>query len=178
MTKTAWIDEELQSLKEQGLLANIRTIESPMGAWLQIEGKRVLNFCANNYLGLANHPRLVEVLKRQAERNCHSALAGMTHEAAALLGEAARERERFRNLADRLADREAVDARGNPIGVLALEQMRNTARELDDLDAARHDIADDDAIGARIELCAIETLVDLDAEFAQLRAHGRIDVLV
>jgi adenosylmethionine-8-amino-7-oxononanoate aminotransferase len=35
-----------------------------------------------------NHPRLVEVLKRQAERNCHSALAGMTHEAAALLGEA------------------------------------------------------------------------------------------
>lgn len=35
-----------------------------------------------------NHPRLVEVLKRQADRNCHSALAGMTHEAAALLGEA------------------------------------------------------------------------------------------
>ncbi len=35
-----------------------------------------------------NHPRLVEVLKRQAERNCHSALAGMTHEVAALLGEA------------------------------------------------------------------------------------------
>jgi adenosylmethionine-8-amino-7-oxononanoate aminotransferase len=34
-----------------------------------------------------NHPRLVEVLTRQAERNCHSALAGMTHEAAALLGE-------------------------------------------------------------------------------------------
>jgi adenosylmethionine-8-amino-7-oxononanoate aminotransferase len=35
-----------------------------------------------------NHPRLVEVLKRQAERNCHSALAGMTHELAAALGEA------------------------------------------------------------------------------------------
>ena len=35
-----------------------------------------------------NHPRLVEVLKRQAERNCHSALAGMTHELAAVLGEA------------------------------------------------------------------------------------------
>jgi adenosylmethionine-8-amino-7-oxononanoate aminotransferase len=35
-----------------------------------------------------NHPRLVEVLKRQAERNCHSALAGMTHEVVATLGEA------------------------------------------------------------------------------------------
>jgi adenosylmethionine-8-amino-7-oxononanoate aminotransferase len=34
-----------------------------------------------------NHPRLVEVLKRQADRNCHSALAGMTHELAAMLGE-------------------------------------------------------------------------------------------
>ncbi len=60
MSKTAWIEQELATLAQQGLLANIRTIESPMGAWIQVDGKRVLNFCANNYLGLANHPKIVD----------------------------------------------------------------------------------------------------------------------
>jgi len=56
--KTAWIDEELYGLKEAGLFTNIRTIESPMDAWVSIDGRSLLNFCANNYLGLANHPRI------------------------------------------------------------------------------------------------------------------------
>lgn len=55
---TAWIAEELQQLREAGLYNNIRTIESAMDAWVTIDGQRLLNFCANNYLGLANHPRL------------------------------------------------------------------------------------------------------------------------
>jgi len=59
-TKTDWITAELDSLKQQGLYNTIRTIESPQGAWLVVDGKRVLNFCSNNYLGLANHPRLVQ----------------------------------------------------------------------------------------------------------------------
>jgi len=62
--KTHWIEEELASLKEQGLYTNIRVIESPMDGWVTIDGRRVLNFCANNYLGLANHPRLREAAKR------------------------------------------------------------------------------------------------------------------
>jgi glycine C-acetyltransferase len=53
----AWIDKELAQLDESGLRTTIRTIESPMDAWVTIEGRRLLNFCANNYLGLANHPR-------------------------------------------------------------------------------------------------------------------------
>lgn len=57
-TNTAWIREELQELREAGLYTNIRTIESPMDAWVTIDGRRLLNFCANNYLGLANHPRM------------------------------------------------------------------------------------------------------------------------
>ncbi len=57
-TKTAWIEEEIASLKEAGLFTSIRTIDSPMDAWVTINGRRMLNFCANNYLGLANHPRL------------------------------------------------------------------------------------------------------------------------
>ena len=60
---TAWIADELQHLKDVGLFNEIRTIESPMDAWVQIDGRRLLNFCANNYLGLANHPRLREAAK-------------------------------------------------------------------------------------------------------------------
>jgi len=59
----AWIEEEMAKLREAGLLTNIRTIDSPMDAWVTIDGRRVLNFCANNYLGLANDPRLREAAK-------------------------------------------------------------------------------------------------------------------
>jgi glycine C-acetyltransferase len=58
-TKLNWIDQELNSLKDAGLYNTIRTLSSPQGAWLVVDGKRVLNFCSNNYLGLANHPRVV-----------------------------------------------------------------------------------------------------------------------
>lgn len=61
--KFTWIENELNNLKEQGLYNNIRTIGTPQGAWLEIEGKRVLNLCSNNYLGLANHPRLKQAAK-------------------------------------------------------------------------------------------------------------------
>jgi glycine C-acetyltransferase len=57
-SKTHWIDEQISELKQAGLFNVIRTIESPMDAWVTIDGRRMLNFCANNYLGLANHPRI------------------------------------------------------------------------------------------------------------------------
>jgi glycine C-acetyltransferase len=62
--KLQWLDDELQSLRDAGLYNNIRTLDSPQGAWLQVDGKRVLNFCSNNYLGLANHPKLKEAAKQ------------------------------------------------------------------------------------------------------------------
>lgn len=58
--KLSWVSEELQGLREAGLYNHIRTLNSPQGAWLDVDGSRVLNLCSNNYLGLANHPRLVE----------------------------------------------------------------------------------------------------------------------
>ena len=58
--KLTWIDEELNNLKETGFYNKIRTMDSPQGPSVIVDGKRVLNFCANNYLGLANHPRIVE----------------------------------------------------------------------------------------------------------------------
>ena len=63
-THPDWIKEEIQALKEAGFYSHIRTISSPQGAWLVINGKRVLNFCSNNYLGLANHPHLAEAAKK------------------------------------------------------------------------------------------------------------------
>ena len=66
-TKLQWIDDELNQLKDAGLYNHIRTLGSPQGAWLVVDGKKVLNFCSNNYLGLANHPRLVEAARQAME---------------------------------------------------------------------------------------------------------------
>lgn len=62
-TKTAFLAEQLDELREQGLFNTVRTIESAMGGRIVVDGKPVINFCANNYLGLANHPRLVQAAK-------------------------------------------------------------------------------------------------------------------
>ncbi len=68
MSKLTWIEQELQTLRDEGLFTNIRVIDSPMGPWLTVDGRRVLNFCANNYLGLANHPRLTSAAKDAIDR--------------------------------------------------------------------------------------------------------------
>src|SRR5690606_7055430 len=62
--KTAWIEAEIASLREQGLFAHIRTLSSPQGAWLVVDGQRVLNFSSNNYLGLSHHPLMVDDANR------------------------------------------------------------------------------------------------------------------
>ncbi len=65
--KLAFITEDVAALQEQGLFINIRTIESAQGTWTVVDGKRVLNLCTNNYLGLANHPRLKEAARQAVE---------------------------------------------------------------------------------------------------------------
>lgn len=59
-----FMDKELEELKEEGLYNTIRTLEGPQGAWVEMEGKEVLNFSSNNYLGLANHPETVQAAKK------------------------------------------------------------------------------------------------------------------
>ena len=58
------LSEELASIKEAGLYKSERLICSPQSAEITVAGKTVLNFCANNYLGLANHPALIEAAKK------------------------------------------------------------------------------------------------------------------
>jgi glycine C-acetyltransferase len=54
------LSQTLAEIREAGLYKEERLIESPQQAAIQVKGKEVLNFCANNYLGLSNHPRLIE----------------------------------------------------------------------------------------------------------------------
>lgn len=59
MTDTLrWIQDEIAQLTEQGLLIRLRTIGSPVGPRMVVDGRPVLNMCTNDYLGLANHPAL------------------------------------------------------------------------------------------------------------------------
>jgi glycine C-acetyltransferase len=66
-TNTGWIARELEELRASGFYNRIRTLSSAQGAWLVVDGQRVLNFCSNNYLGLANHPRLVQAARQAVE---------------------------------------------------------------------------------------------------------------
>ena len=62
------LEKSLSDLKAAGLYKEERIIESPQGAAIQVKGKEVLNFCANNYLGLSNDPRLIEAAKKMMDR--------------------------------------------------------------------------------------------------------------
>lgn len=57
------LQQELENIKEAGLYKEERLIEGPQQAAIQVKGKEVLNFCANNYLGLSNNPRLIQAAK-------------------------------------------------------------------------------------------------------------------
>ena len=67
-SKMKFVDEELKRLKDEGLYVNIRVIESTQGTWVQIEGRRVLNLCSNNYLGLCSDPRLCAKAKEYIDK--------------------------------------------------------------------------------------------------------------
>ena len=67
-TKTQYLADQIADLQSQGLYNRIRTIDSPMDGHVIINNKQVLNFCANNYLGLANHPRLKEAAKKAIDQ--------------------------------------------------------------------------------------------------------------
>ncbi len=62
------LQEELAQIKEAGLFKNERIITSPQGADIKLNtGQEVINFCANNYLGLSSHPRVIEAAKKSLD---------------------------------------------------------------------------------------------------------------
>ena len=62
------LTQTLAEIREAGLYKEERLIESPQRAAIQVKGQEVLNFCANNYLGLSDHPRLIEASKKMMDR--------------------------------------------------------------------------------------------------------------
>ncbi len=62
------LQDELTAIQDAGLYKNERLIEGPQQAAIQVAGKEVLNFCANNYLGLSNNPRLIQAAKDMMDR--------------------------------------------------------------------------------------------------------------
>ena len=65
--KLQFIVDERARLEREGLLINVRTIGSPQGAWIIVDDRKVLNLCSNNYLGLANHPKLKKAAAQAIE---------------------------------------------------------------------------------------------------------------
>lgn len=62
-----FLQKELADIREAGLYKEERIIASPQRAEIEVGGKKVLNFCANNYLGLSDNPRLVEAAKKEMD---------------------------------------------------------------------------------------------------------------
>lgn len=65
---TNYLTKQVDELKDQNLFNNILTIEGPIGPELVVEGEKILNFCSNNYLGLANHPKLKAAAKAAIDK--------------------------------------------------------------------------------------------------------------
>ena len=55
---------ELEEIRQSGLYKTERIIESPQGPEIRVNGRQVINLCANNYLGLSSHPKVIEAAKK------------------------------------------------------------------------------------------------------------------
>ncbi len=62
------LQKEIQSIRDAGLYKEERVITTPQGAEIGVKGRTVLNFCANNYLGLSSHPKVIEAAHKALER--------------------------------------------------------------------------------------------------------------
>ncbi|HXF74947.1 MAG TPA: aminotransferase class I/II-fold pyridoxal phosphate-dependent enzyme, partial [Methylomirabilota bacterium] len=63
-----FIREELEALERASLYRRLRLVEGEQGPTIVLEGREVVNFSSNNYLGIANHPALREAAKRAIDR--------------------------------------------------------------------------------------------------------------
>ncbi len=63
-----WIEQEIARLSGQGLMRDLRRVRSPQGPMIELDGKEVVNFCANDYLGLASDHRLILAAHAAAQR--------------------------------------------------------------------------------------------------------------
>src|SRR5579862_2211599 len=81
----AFLDDELAALRSQGLYRWPRRLTGEQAPVCVYDGRRVINLCSNNYLGLANDPRLKEAARRAIDEQVEARLAAFKHTEAALL---------------------------------------------------------------------------------------------
>src|SRR6266404_8694327 len=62
------IQDELKEIRNAGLYRRLRRVENDQGPILILDGREVINFSSNNYLGIANHPALAEAAKRAIDQ--------------------------------------------------------------------------------------------------------------
>jgi len=60
--------ETIETMKQKGLYTPVRVLETPQGPWFRIDGKKLLNFCSNNYLGFAQDKRLVTAVTKAVKK--------------------------------------------------------------------------------------------------------------
>ena len=65
---TEYLQEQLVTIQQEGLYKSERVITSPQQAVIDVGGRQVINLCANNYLGLANHPTLIDAAEQALEQ--------------------------------------------------------------------------------------------------------------
>ncbi len=172
----AHLERELKGLREQGLYKAERQITSPQGALISTtEGREVLNFCANNYLGLANDPTLVAAAKAALDTHGYG-MASVRF----ICGTQSLHKELERRLASFLGTDDAIlysscfDANGGLFEAMLGEE-----------DAIISDALNHASIIDGVRLCkakryryANDDLADLEVQLKQARADGAKRILV
>ncbi len=189
---TEHLRSELQQLETDGLRKRERVLTSPQGAWIEADGRRVVNLCANNYLGLSGRPELVEAAREALPRHGFGLSSVRFICGTQDVHKALEDRlSRFLGFEDTILFSSCFDANGGVFEALLGEEdavisdALNHASIIDGirLSKARRyrygngDLADlearlreADAAGARFKLVVTDGVFSMDGTFAKLPA--------
>ncbi len=178
----------LQEIRDAGLYKDERVITSPQADTIQVGGREVLNFCANNYLGLSNHPRVIQAAQRALDERGYGLssvrfICGTQDRHKALESALSR----FLGMDDTILYSSCFDANGGLFETLlgpedaVISDALNHASIIDGIrlcKAQRHRFAHDDMAdleaklqatqGARLRLIATDGVFSMDGDIARL----------
>lgn len=184
------LENEVKAIREAGLFKKERVITTPQGAIITTNGKAVINFCANNYLGLSSHPRVVDAAKRAIDTHGYGMssvrfICGTQD----IHKELERRISEFLGMEDTILYAAAFDANGGvfePLlgaedaiisdelnhasiidGVRLCKAMRFRFRH-NDMDDLRKQLADAKAAGARQIIIVTDGVFSMDGTIASL----------
>ena len=179
---------QLSEIEEQGLTKRERQIESPQSARIRVNGRDVINFCANNYLGLANHPEIAEA-GHEAMRKYGYGLSSVRFICGTqtLHREVEGEIARFHGKDDAIMYTSCFDANGGLFETILADQdavISDTLNHASIIDGVRlckaqryrykhADLADlerclKEASNARVKLIATDSVFSMDGDLAPL----------